>query len=387
MANAGFLDAASGQPLNPGGQQALQAAFGGAWADPQRWYADAQRSSMILAAARASIAAALQLRPPEVSFTSSAASAMGLAVSGALLARPGRVVCSAVEHSALIGAAEEAVGAHNVHLVGVDALGRIDEEEFASAICQPGVQLACLQAANHEVGTRQPLVSMAAACRQAQVPLLVDATMTVGRESSSTIDLSLADIVCAHAISWGGPSGVGVLGVRAGVPWRPPGYVDQREYQRVPGLPATPLIAVAARALEWSLASLPDFAAQAREHMAELRQQVLTRVRGVTWLGDPDDGLSYLGAFSCLYTDAESLMQGLNAAGFSVSSGSSCVADTRRPSHVLTAMGAPSGGNVRVSLPIGDAASDITGFVDALDATVADIRKRFQAEDLAGLDS
>lgn len=382
---AGFLDAASGQPLNPGGQAALAAAFAGAWADPQRWYSDARRSRMILDAARQSVAEALTLRPPEVSFTASAVTAMHLAVAGALGARPGRVVCSAVEHSAILAAIEGVVGTDDTLVIPVNSHGRVNAAAFAAALDEPGVTLACLQAANHEVGTRQPLPAVSKACRAREIPLLVDATMTVGRETIKKTDLTAGDLIVAHAISWGGPAGVGVLGVRSGVPWRPPLALDQREGQRVPGLPATALIAVAARALEWTMSRVAQDSANAQSLIHQLHDAVTQRVRGVTWLGDLTDSVPYLGAFSCLYTDAESLLGGLDAAGFAVSSGSSCVADTRRPSHVLTAMGAASGGNIRITLPIGDTVPDIEGFVDALDATVRDIRERFDAADLPGL--
>ena len=61
--------------------------------------------------------------------------------------------------------------------------------------------------------------------------------------------------------------------------------------------------------------------------------------------------LPHIVTFSCLYVDGEALVTELDRAGFSVSSGSACVADTRQPSHVLAAMGALTHGNVRVSLP------------------------------------
>jgi cysteine desulfurase len=380
-----FFDAASAGPLNPGGRQALAAAFDSAWADPQRWYADARRARLILDASRAGIAAAMTMGPTEVAFASSSALAGHWAVSGALRARPGRVVCSSVEHSALLAAAETAAGSANVSLVGVDHLGRIDLDTFAHEISQPGVTLACLQVANHEVGTRQPLPVATALCQAAGVPLLVDAAMTIGRGSDLMLGVDQASLVLAQANSWGGPAGVAALGVRKGVPWQPPAVLDQREHHHVPGLPLTPLIAVAARALEWTLPRQNDDARLAKAALHDLRDLVLADVSGSSWLGDPDNSLPYLGAFSCLYTDAESLMGGLDTAGFAVSSGSSCVADTRRPSHVLAAMGAASGGNVRVSLPVGDTTPDIGGFVAALRHTVNEIRHRFGAQDLPGL--
>jgi cysteine desulfurase len=233
--------------------------------------------------------------------------------------------------------------------------------------------------ANHEVGTRQPVTEALAACRAAGVPLLVDVTHTLGR-----LDPPEADLLVADAHMWGGPAGVGILAVSSGTPWRPIGPLDEREGNRNPGPPAVALITVAARALEWACSHSESDNSRAHRITEEIKTELSHRVPGLTWLGDPDSRLPHLLAFSCLYTDAESLVGGLDAAGFAVSSGSSCVADTQRPSHVLTAMRAPSGGNIRISLPWG-ASVKVSEFAAAVEHVVQRIRADFGALDLPGL--
>ncbi|GAA4294732.1 hypothetical protein GCM10023178_67250 [Actinomadura luteofluorescens] len=79
--------------------------------------------------------------------------------------------------------------------------------------CQdPGTALACLQWANHEVGTLQPVEEVAQACRAAGVPLFVDAAQSLGRAEVPGGWSYLA----GSAHKWGGPAGVGVLAVRKG---------------------------------------------------------------------------------------------------------------------------------------------------------------------------
>lgn len=379
-APAGFLDAASGQPLNAGGREALLAAFDAGWADPARLYRDGRRAAMLLDAARASVATALGKRPTEVSFTSSATTAVHRAILGTLAARPGRLVVSAVEHSAVLRAGDlhERMGG-SVTTVAVNGQGRVDLDAFLDAVHTPGTSLACLQMANHEVGTLQPVEQALAACRSAGVPLLVDVTHTLGRLEPPEADLLVAD---AHM--WGGPAGVGTFAVSSGTPWRPTGPLDEREGSRNPGPPAVALIVVAARALEWALAHRDADNVRALNLTGDIRNELTRRVPGITWLGESVERVPHLLAFSCLYTDAESLVGGLDAAGFAVSSGSSCVADTQRPSHVLTAMGAPSGGNVRVSLPWGTAVN-VPEFAESVEQVVHRIRKDFGALDLPGL--
>jgi cysteine desulfurase len=94
-------------------------------------------------------------------------------------------------------------------------------------------------------------------------------------------------------------------------------------------------------------------------------------------------GLRYLLALSCLYVSAEAVVDGLDAAGYAVSSGSSCVADTRRPSHVLEAMGALTQGNLRLTLPLGSTAATVEGFAEALAAVIAADREALGAPEIA----
>ena len=100
--------------------------------------------------------------------------------------------------------------------------------------------------------------------------------------------------------------------------------------------------------------------------------------------GDPDARLPHIVTFSCLYVDGEALVTELDRAGFSVSSGSACVADTRQPSHVLAAMGALTHGNVRVSLPRDVSSQDVDEFLKVLPPIVARVRDTVRAAECPG---
>ena len=381
-----FADAASGQPLNPAARQALMAAVDAGWADPARLYREGRQASLLLDAARESIAATVGLRPPEVSFTGSGVQALHLAVQGAVqgavrgavrgavpgaLSAPG-VVVSAVEHSAILRAADEveARGAP-VTTLGVDARGRVSPDDVASALRGADrPRLVAVQWANHEVGTIQPLEEVHEACRAAGVPLLVDATQGLGRLPWA----GTADLVAADARMWGGPPGIGILGIRPGTGWVPPGPVDERESGRVPGFSAVPLAVAAARGLEWAEQARASESARARSAIERLRAIVVEGIPDVVILGDDDHRLPHLLAMSCLYVSGDALVLEMDRAGFAVTSGSSCVADTRRPSHVLAAMGALTQGNVRISLPYGFADDDIPRLGAALVRVVSGIR-------------
>jgi len=376
-----YLDAASTEPLHPAAREALLAALDEGWADPARVYGAARKARLRLDAARQTVAQAVGARPEELSFTSSGTQAIQLGMLGALHGRrrTGRhLVVSAVEHSAVLHVAEhhEATGGQ-VTVVGVDRAGRVDDAGYAACL-RHDTALACLQTANHEVGTLQPVAEVARAASAAGVPLLVDAAQTAGR-------LPIPDgwsLLTASAHKWGGPAGVGVLAVRRAARWRSPLPADERERGRVPGFENVPGVTAAAAALAARMAEAEQENRRLSLLVDRIRDRVPATVPDVEVVGDPVRRLPHLVTFSCLYVDGEALVTELDRAGFAVNSGSSCTSSTLRPSHVLEAMGVLTHGNVRVSLPWGTPAEEVERFLAVLPGVVAGLRARTGAEGL-----
>jgi cysteine desulfurase len=378
-----YFDAASAEPLHPSAREALLAALDDGWADPARLHREGRRAQLLLEGAREAVAAELGCRPDELSFTSSGTQAVHLAVLGTVQARqsaargPGHLVASAVEHSSVLNAADWLARATGtaVTITGVDALGRADVSGFAAAVSRERTLLACLQSANHEVGTLQPVAEAAAACRAAGVPLMVDIGASAGRMPAP----HGWSLLAASARKWGGPAGVGLLVVRKGTRWREPFPADDREHHRVPGVPNVPAVLAAAASLASASRERDRDDATLRALVARIRAEVPRTVPDSVVHGDPDGRLPHIVTFSCLYVDGETLVTELDRAGFSVSSGSACVADTRQPSHVLAAMGALTHGNVRVSLPRDVRAESVTEFLELLPPIVAKVRETVRA--------
>lgn len=373
-----YFDAASAAPLHPVARQALQASLDEGWADPARLYREGRRARLLLDAAREAAADAVGCRADELVFTSSGTRAVHTGIAGALAGRRrvGRhLIVSAVEHSSVLHSAEvhEADGG-TLTQVPVERTGAVSVEAYAAAL-RPDTALACLQSANHEVGTEQPVAEVAEACRAAGVPLLVDAAQSLGWGRVEG-DWSL---LTASAHKWGGPSGVGLLVVRKGVRFAPQGPADERESGRAAGFENIPGIVAAAAALRAVRAEAAEEAARLRELTDRIRVRVPELVPDVEVVGDPARRVPGIVTFSCLYVDGETLLHELDRAGFSVSSGSSCTSSTLTPSHVLKAMGVLSEGNVRVSLPPGTPEEDVDRFLSVLPGTVSAVREKLGA--------
>ncbi|MGC5033218.1 cysteine desulfurase family protein [Micromonospora sp. DT229] len=369
-----YLDAATAAPLHPVARQALLAALDDGWADPDRLYTSARRARQLLDAAREAAAQTLGVRPDELSFTSSGTTAAHSAVLGGLLGRRragGVLVHSAIEHSAVLHAAQRHTAGGGVAVeVPVDRLGRLDPAAWSTAVTGPGVALAALIAASHEVGTIQPVEAAAAACAEAGVPLYIDAAQMVGR---MPIPQGWS-VLTASARKWGGPPGVGLLVVRKGTRWESPWPADERESGRTPGTVNLPAVVAAAASLRAAAADAAAQAARLAPLVDRIRARVAAEVPDVEVVGDPEHRLPHLVTFSCLYVDGEALLHALDRRGFAVSSGSSCTSSTLRPSHVLEAMGVLSHGNVRVSLHSGSTEAEVERFLAELPGIVADLR-------------
>ncbi|MEV7070836.1 aminotransferase class V-fold PLP-dependent enzyme [Streptomyces sp. NPDC093990] len=368
-----YFDAASGAPLHPVARQALLASLDEGWADPSRLYREGRRARLLLDAAREAAAEAVGCRPDELTFTSSGTRAVHSGIAGAMAGRRrvGRhLIVSAVEHSSVLHSAE----LFEMTEVPVDRTGAVRAQSYADAL-RPDTALACLQSANHEVGTVQPVAEVAAVCREAGVPLLVDAAQSLGWGPVEG-DWS---VLTASAHKWGGPSGVGLLAVRKGVRFSPPGPSDERESGRAPGFENLPAIVAAAASLRAVRAEAEQEAVRLGELTARIRSRVPRLVPDVDVVGDPERRLPGIVTFSCLYVDGETLLHELDRAGFSVSSGSSCTSSTLTPSHVLKAMGVLSEGNVRVSLPFGAVSEEVDRFLEVLPEAVAAVREKLGA--------
>lgn len=360
------LDSASSQPLHPRAREVLLAALDAGWADPRRLHQGARQARLLLDNARAAAAEALDVRPDELSFTSSGTDAVHRGLLGLLpRQRPAVVAHSAVEHSSVLHAADW-TGSRRP--VAVTRTGRIDPDALAEALTAGDVDAVAVQSANHEVGTRQPVDDLVL---PEGVPLFVDACASMGRDPLPTA----GDVLAGSAHKWGGPAGVGIMVVRKRTRWRNPFPADDRVDERVPGFENVPAALAAAAALQAVVAERQS-AGPAQHALVAMVRERMAAVPDVEVVGDPEDRLPHLVTFSCLYVDGEALVLELDRLGFGVASGSACTASTLEPSHVLAAMGVLTHGNVRLSLQPGTTAEEVAAFCDALPGVVAELRAR-----------
>ncbi|WP_277455501.1 aminotransferase class V-fold PLP-dependent enzyme [Janibacter sp. DB-40] len=375
----GLLDASPG-PVLPAALETWRAAHDLAWADPTSRHAAGRRSRALLDRARAIIAGGLGVRPDEVTLHASGDQAARTALAGLARGRRRRIgppVASSVEHSGLLrwlrardeGAVE----------VAATPTGALDLPGWRAAITGE-TPFAVLQAANQEVGTRQPLTEARSVTAAHGVPLLVDARASVGRDPVPR-DF---DVLVADAASWGGPR-LGVLVVRTGTRFSPHDPPSPHEGGFTLDPVAVPTALAAAEAWQQVTADAGEESRGARELIDRIRSAA-GAVGAVDVVGDPWDRLPHVCTFSVLYVDGETIVDELARHGLAVASGSACTSDTLEPSHVLAAMGALTQGNVRITLPLAavspDRADDVERLCAVLPEVVRSARGRLGVTDL-----
>ncbi|KAB7742472.1 aminotransferase class V-fold PLP-dependent enzyme [Nostocoides sp. F2B08] len=372
MPSSLLLDAAQG-PLHPAARETLLAAVDAGWADPRRLYTEGRRARALLDQAREILANGLGVRPVELSLHPSGADALAVALEGLVHARRRhgrRLVAGAVEHSVVLrfGQARAARDpADALAVVPVDRHGAIVPAAWDAEMSAGDVAVACLQHANGEVGTLQPLAEAYAVARSAGVPLLCDAQASLGRVASP----HTADVVVGSAASFAGPPSIGLLAVREGTRFALPGHRREAEHGRAESDPWVPLVLAAAEAWRQVEAERERESREASELVERLRHRV-GLIEGVVVAGHPEKRLPHVLTASALYVDGETVVHALAREGLLVASGSACTASTLEPSHVLAAMGVLTQGNVRITLPLAAVAPERATAVDRFPAALAE---------------
>lgn len=372
-----YLDHAATTPMTADVLEAYTSALS-VVGNPSSIHSQGQAVRRMLEDARHTIAASLGADPVEVTFTSGGTEAINLAIKGLYWAAPdrNRIIATRAEHHATIDALEwlEQHEGAVIEWVPVDGFGRIDLAALEAAL-DDDVALVTTLWANNEVGTIQPVERITALAAAHGVPVHVDAVSAYG---SIPVDFAASGAaalsVSAHKI--GGPVGVGALVIGRAASVTP--LIHGGNQQR--GRSGT-MDAAGAHAFATAAAALPG------PHLAPLRDRLIAGVRAgvpeAVLRGDPVDRLPGNAHFTFPGCEGDSLLFLLDAAGFSVSTGSACQAGVPEASHVLLAMGVDerdARGALRFTLGATTTAADVDALVAALPEAVA----RARAAGLAG---
>ncbi len=407
MGVSAYLDHAATTPMRREAVEAMLPFLDERFANPSGAHRMARDARRAVDDARDRFAALLGARPGEVVFTSGGTESDNLAVFGAgragadgpvpsapadLTARLGTVVCSAVEHHAVL----DPVLALGGRTVAVDRTGRLDLDDLdevlwaeaarAAAGESAGVRLVSVMAANNEVGTLQPLGDVAEIVRRHAPGAVLHTDAVQAFCWADVAELcSVADLVSISAHKFGGPKGVGVLVVRDGVALSPRQLGGGQERGRRSGTQNVAGIVAAAVAAGLTVEARPAEV----ERVAKLRDRLLdglvasvpglVETGAVVGPGGPDRTGRVPGvAHVCIEgVESEALLFLLERAEVFASAASSCSSGALEASHVLAAMGVPSelrAGSLRLSLGWSTTDAEVDHALAALPPAVERLR-------------
>ena len=234
--------------------------------------------------ARETLAAAAGAHPSEVIFTSGGTEADNLAVKGLYWSRLAedprrrRILCSAVEHHAVLDTVEwlERHEGAEVSWLPVSQDGMLDLEALQAELTRDpeSIALVTVMWANNEVGSIQPIHRVVELAHTAGVPVHSDAVQAFG---SVPVDYRASGLdamsISGHKI--GGPVGVGALILGRSVKLTPVQHGGGQERDVRSGTLDTASIAAFAAAADSAARNLESEAAR----ISGLRDRLITGVR------------------------------------------------------------------------------------------------------------
>lgn len=186
------------------------------WYNPSASYTPAQEAKEAIEKSRADIAGCLNVPPNTIFFTSGSTEGSNLVIESNLKRLDGGLICSAIEHHAVLNYAGEKVDVEEPvypHIIDVDRSGLVKMADLDAKVYWRPRSLVAIQACNNEVGTIQPIKEIAALAHRCGHYFFSDITQAIGHFPIDMEDLDYA--VCS--------------GHKFGTPFKNVGFVYARE--------------------------------------------------------------------------------------------------------------------------------------------------------------
>lgn len=379
-----YLDHAATCPLRPEAWEAMGAVLGRADYNPASMHSAGGLATAALEEARREVAASLDASRSALVFTGGGTQSDNLAVLGFARARGGiaRILVSAVEHKAVLEAAERA-GREGceVERLPVDSSGWLDPDTLENRLAGDSggglPTLVSVMWANSEVGTIQPVAELCEIAHRHGAIFHTDAVQAFGKLPVS-LDAVPADLLTVTAHKLGGPVGIGALVHRDGVELEPLAYGGSQEGSLWPGTQNPVGAAGFAAAARLAESERPASIGRWTAMRDRLEERLRGTVPGLRIHGEnAPEKLPHLLSVGVPDCDQAALLTSLDMAGIAVSAGSACASGAATGSHVLEAMGIRPDGDYAV-LRFSFGPSTTESDIDTAAAAVAEIAGRLR---------
>lgn len=334
-----YMDHSATTPVAPEVLEAMLPYFRERYGNASSLHEFGREARDAVEGAREKLASLIGASPEEIYFTSGGTESDNLALKGVALSGRGRhIITTSIEHPAVLEVCRslERMG-FEVTYIPVDDKGIVDPAEIERAIRDDTVLISVMHA-NNEIGTIQPVESIAEIASERDILLHTDAVQTVGKIPVN-VDRLGVDLLSVSAHKFYGPKGVGALYVRKGT--RIESIIQGGGHERGlrSGTENVPGIVGMGRAAELASEMMEREAERLTALRDRLKRFVLSNIDD-SWLnGHPTKRLPINLNFGFGRVEGESLLLYLDSKGIAVSTGSACSSKKLEPSHVLRAIG------------------------------------------------
>jgi len=339
-----YLDYAATTPVRDEVLDAMAPHLSGGFGNPSsihRWGREAREA---LEGAREEVARVIGARPSEVTFVRGGTESDNLALFGWCEARRAegaepRIAISAVEHHAVLEAAERAseTGLARIDVFPVDACGSVDLDVVGSALAD-GPTLVSMMWVNNESGMVLPVGEMSELVERTSGTLHSDAAQAVGKVP---VDVSAVPV---HMLSGTGhkiygPKGTGFLYVREGTSVAPRLHGGGQERGLRPGTQDVAGAVGLATAMRLAVAEQEAEAERLSALRARLEAGLLAALEGIRVNAASAPRAPHVLSVGVEgVEDGSALVMALDLEGVAVSGGSACASGSTKASHVMQAL-------------------------------------------------
>jgi cysteine desulfurase len=353
-----YLDFAATTPVREEVRAAMASCLADTFGNPSSIHRWGRVADDALEEARADVAAALGARPREILFVRGGTESDNLALLGWCraqldLGHAPTLAVSAVEHHAVLGAAESAErGGARVTTLAVSPAGALDVEAADRALANAPA-LASIMWVNNETGMLLPLPELVELAARRSALVHTDAAQAVGKVRVDVRDVAV-DLLSATGHKIYGPKGTGLLFVREGTPLAPLLHGGGQERGLRPGtedVPGAVGLATAVRLAVEEQRAEAERLTVLRDRLAALLRGSIegVRINAVEATRAPHVlSVGFLGI-----EDGSALVMALDIDGVAVSGGSACSSGASQSSHVIRALYGPDDRRATVRFSFG----------------------------------
>lgn len=377
------MDANATTPVLPEVLEAMRPYWAAEFGNASSIHQPGQRARAAVDRAREQVAKLLNCRPAEIVFTSGGTESDNMALFG-LLAPGDHLITTAIEHHAVLHAAEElAERGVEVTFLPCTSEGVVEIAALEGALRPntgpgPHTKLVSVMLANNETGVIQPVHEMAERAHAAGALFHTDAIQAAGKLPLDVKELG-CDLLSISGHKMYAPQGTGALFVRKNVKLKPMFFGGLHERGRRPGTENVAGIVGLGKAAELAREWL---AGDGQRELAALRDRLERGILAAVGEAEVNGGdAARVANTSNLWFDeveAEALVIALDLKGLAISGGSACQSGATEPSHVLRAMGlseARARGSVRFSLSRLNTVEEVDAAVAMVPAAVERLRE------------